>query len=231
MIVKICGIRTLQDALSATDAGADMIGFNFYRASPRYLEPASCEELVKVLRQERARIPLLVGVFVNLPPPEVTGILDGCGLDLAQLSGDEEPVDVRMLRGRAFKAIRPRQLIEARSLGRAYRSALPRADAPAVLLDASSAGVYGGTGHAADWPIAGALAEEMPIMLAGGLRPNNVADAILAVRPWGVDVASGVERAPGVKDRDAMRAFIRIAKNTQVTRDGVEEDDYRRSEA
>ncbi len=126
-----------------------------------------------------------------------------------------------MLQGRAFKAIRPRDLPEAWGLANAYRPASPRSHAaPALLLDCApkttqvSAGgsVYGGSGQPADWPIGRALARGMPLLLAGGLRPDNVAQAIVAVKPWGVDVASGVERSPGIKDPEKMAAFIRMAK-------------------
>jgi phosphoribosylanthranilate isomerase len=153
-------------------------------------------------------------VFVNLLPAEIEIILEGCGLDLAQLSGDEGPEVVLKLRGRAFKAIRPRDLSDARRLAGLHNPSVYRSDVPAVLLDASRPGVYGGSGHSADWAIGGALAGEMPILLAGGLRPDNVSEAIAAVHPWGVDVASGVERAPGVKDANRMASFVRIAKES-----------------
>jgi phosphoribosylanthranilate isomerase len=228
MIVKICGIRTLDEALAATRAGADMLGFNFYPSSPRFIDPQSCKSLIHQLRSlaagkdaEPGVLPLLVGVFVNRASGEVSRLLDACGLDLAQLSGDEGLADMTALEGRAFKAIRPRDLAEAGSLARAYRSHLWSSHgAPAVLLDSSAADapgaalrpVYGGSGQPSDWLLAQALAKEMPLLLAGGLKPENVAQAIEAVRPWGVDVASGVECRPGTKDPDKMAAFIRIAK-------------------
>jgi phosphoribosylanthranilate isomerase len=208
MKIKICGIKTLDDALAAIDAGADMLGFNFYPPSPRYIEPQRCAHLVAALHELSAGI-TTVGVFVNTPPADVRAILVTCGLDQAQLSGDEPPEALAALSGRAFKALRPRKASAARLAAARYA----RCTAPALLVDAATAAdQFGGTGHAADWRIAAALAAKLPLLLAGGLRPDNVAAAIAAVRPWGVDVASGVESAPGVKEAAKMRAFVRAAR-------------------
>jgi phosphoribosylanthranilate isomerase len=207
-VVKICGIRTLADALAAVDAGADMLGFNFYAPSPRYIAPEACAPLVSALKAARPRMPKLGGVFVNPDPSEVLALMAACQLDYAQFSGDE-PVEVlKPLNSVAFKAIRPRSLPEAQRLAERYRML----SQPALLLDASGAGLYGGSGATADWSIAAALAQTMPIMLAGGLTPDNVAEAVAAVRPWGVDVASGVESAPGAKDEARMKLFVQRAK-------------------
>ncbi len=211
MIVKICGIRTLDDALAALDAGADMLGFNFYESSPRYIAPAVCARLVTHLRR-RGAAATLVGVFVNLPPAQVAAILDECGLDLAQLHGDEPPADLLALSPHAFKAIRPHDLQEARAQAAAYSLAAPAAGAPALLVDAAAGGAYGGSGQVANWALAAALAAGTRLLLAGGLRPDNVAAAVAAAQPWGVDVASGVESAPGVKDPALMAEFIARAK-------------------
>lgn len=208
MKIKICGITTLDDALTALDAGATMLGFNFYPPSPRYVERTACAELVAALRG-RGRAATLVGVFVNMPPDEVRRILDECGLDLAQLSGDEPPADLALLGERAFKAIRPRGADEARRLAASYAV---RSTPPALLVDAAvGAGQFGGTGRPGDRDAARAVAAQYPILLAGGLRPENVAAAIAAVQPWGVDVASGVESSPGRKDAAKMKAFVRAA--------------------
>lgn len=209
MKIKICGITTLFDGLAAVEAGADMLGFNFYPPSPRYIEPTACASLVAALREHGARA-AMVGVFVNLPPADVAAILDACSLDLAQCSGDEPADDVAMLGERAFKAIRPRDAAQAAALAAAY----PRRSAPPGLLVDASAGTgrFGGTGQTGDWDAARALAGAQPILLAGGLRPENVAAAIAAVHPWGVDVASGVESAPGRKDPAKMKAFVRGAR-------------------
>ncbi len=204
--VKICGIRTLDDALAAVAAGADALGFNFYPPSPRYIEPERCAHLVARLRELTAGV-TLVGVFVNADPAEVRRVLALCGLDQAQLSGDEPPEHIAALGGRAFKAIRPTKLSAARLAAASYARRTP----PALLVDAAGGG-FGGSGQTANWEIAAALASKMPILLAGGLTPDNVAAAITAVRPWGVDVASGVESAPGVKDPARLRAFVRAVR-------------------
>lgn len=208
MKIKICGITALDDALAALDAGADMLGFNFYPPSPRCIERAACAAMVAAIRS-RGYGATLIGVFVNAPPDEVSAILDECGLDLAQLSGDEPPADLARLGERAFKAIRPRDADEAVELTARYAR---RAAAPALLVDAAAgAGQFGGTGMTGDWHAARSSAAQQPILLAGGLRPANVAAAVAAVQPWGVDVASGVEASPGRKDPAKMRAFVRAA--------------------
>ncbi len=212
MIVKICGVRTLNEALAALDAGADMLGFNFYEPSPRYIAPAACTRLVAHLRQ-RGTTATLVGVFVNLPPAQVASILDECRLGLAQLHGDEPPADLHALAPRAFRAIRPRDLEDARTLAATYSLPAPPPGAPALLVDAAAGTAYGGSGQVANWELAAALAAETRLLLAGGLQPDNVAAAVAAVRPWGVDVASGVETAPGMKDPAKMVEFIARAKS------------------
>lgn len=209
-IVKICGVRTLEDALAAIDAGTDMLGFNFYPPSSRYLAADTCAGLVTRLKAMRPMLPQLIGVFVNASPAEVRRVLAECQLDYAQLSGDEPVANLLALSGRSFKAIRPHNLAEAQELARCYAAPIT----PALLLDASNTGLYGGSGEIADWRVAKALAAAMPLMLAGGLTPDNVAAAVAAVHPWGVDVASGVESAPGVKDRAKMVEFIRRARGS-----------------
>lgn len=210
MKVKICGLTSLDEALAATEAGADLLGFNFYPPSPRYVETQACREIVAGLRRCGCRA-ILVGVFVNAPPESVRRTLDDCQLDLAQLSGDEAEGDVRALDGRAFKAIRPRSLAAARDLAARYA----RREAPALLVDAHHPDLFGGTGQTGDWPAAHALAADYPLLLAGGLNPENVAQAIRTAGPWGVDVASGVESSPGVKDIKKLRAFIQAARAAQ----------------
>ena len=208
MIVKICGITTLDDGLAAVEAGADMLGFNFYPPSPRYVEREACAAMITGLRARGVQA-TMVGVFVNQPAAEVAAILDECGLDLAQLSGDEPPEDLALLGERAFKALRPRDVVAAASLAAIYPR---RAASPALLVDASAgAGRFGGAGQTGDWAAARALAAQRPILLAGGLRPENIAAAVAAVQPWGVDVASGVESSPGRKDPAKMQAFVRAA--------------------
>jgi phosphoribosylanthranilate isomerase len=203
MIVKICGIKTLEEALAAVDAGADMLGFNFYPPSPRYITPQTCARIVTELITHHAS-PVTVGIFVNESPQRIEEILESCSLDLAQLCGDEPVEDLAALGGRAFKAVRPQSLTEAEELLRKYA----RREPPSLLVDANVRGTYGGTGETGDWVIARHLAERAPIMLAGGLNPQNVAAAIRAVDPWGVDAASGVESSPGVKNPSKIAALI-----------------------
>lgn len=208
MKVKICGIRTIEEAQFAAACGADMLGFNFYPSSPRAISLQECCRIVAVMRAEAPHV-LLIGVFVNMPPTEVFTILKQCQLDLAQLSGDETLAEQQVLGEYAFKAVRLASQPTIAALdAQIYRRKMP----PALLLDAYVPGQFGGTGQTADWEAAASLARRMPILLAGGLTPENVAEAIRQVRPWGVDVASGVESAPGRKDLEKIMAFIRNAQ-------------------
>ncbi len=208
MQIKICGITSLADALEAVDAGATMLGFNFHPPSPRCISPDVCRVILSGVR-ERTPDVAMVGVFVNRPVTEVIAIADRAGLDLIQLSGDEPPADLARLGERAFKAIRPNGAMDAVEMMGRYAS---RRTAPVLLVDAiAPAGQYGGTGLVGNWAAARAVAEHGPILLAGGLNPGNVAASIATVRPWGVDVASGVESQPGRKDPARMRAFVAAA--------------------
>jgi len=208
MKVKICGITTLEDALAAVEAGADLLGFNFYPKSPRCLTLEACAHITGELRR-RSCAALLVGVFVNSTPEMVALALEKCALDLAQLSGDETPAEVQAIGERAFKALRP---YNAEQLRQALASYPTRHISPSVLIDACRPGEYGGTGQRADWDLAAGFASQLPLLLAGGLNPGNVAEAVHRVNPWGVDVASGVEFAPGRKDAGKMAAFIQAAR-------------------
>lgn len=202
-IIKICGIKTLIDALAAIDAGVDFLGFNFYPKSTRFIEKEICAEITSVLKREYPQIKL-VGVFVNSAVGEVKNILETCSLDLAQLHGDETPEMFAQLVPRVFKAFRgiPSDI-----------TGYERNESPALLVDAAVKGVYGGSGVTADWLAAAELAKRYPLLLAGGLTPGNVADAVRQVRPWGVDVASGVESAAGEKDVSKMKAFVQAVLN------------------
>ncbi|MBL8046856.1 MAG: phosphoribosylanthranilate isomerase [Anaerolineales bacterium] len=154
-----------------------------------------------------------VGIFVNETMETIERILQQCGLDLAQLHGDETPELVAAFNGRAFKAFRGTGERHAEYVSARNPSPLiPKVYAPAFLVDAYSSTHYGGTGHTADWRAAQPLAAQYPLFLAGGLTPENVADAIQQVQPWGVDVASGVESAPGVKDHLKIKLFVENAK-------------------
>ena len=211
MKVKICGITRYEDAQAAIEAGADLLGFNFYPKSPRYIDPPSASRLIGTIRGRSASVQV-VGVFVNSPLEAILTIMDECGLDLAQLHGDETPETLVSLNNRAFKALRPK---DATDLARLLHSYLPKTGSPACLVDAYRPGEYGGTGQPADWTLARSVAGTHPILLAGGLAPENVAEAIRQVRPWGVDVASGVEESPRRKAPARLAAFIKAAKETK----------------
>ncbi|MDE2750529.1 MAG: phosphoribosylanthranilate isomerase [Chloroflexota bacterium] len=214
--VKICGVRTPENALMVARAGADFIGLNFYPESPRFVEPAVAGEIVARLREGLgASCPKLVGVFVNASAAEVRDIVERVGLDYAQLSGDEPAETAEALAGIAFKSIRPVDVEAALAAAEGLAAAFPQSsDAPSILLDAFNPKLYGGTGETASLRIAAALRAAVPrMMLAGGLNPDNVAERARAVEPWGVDVASGVEAGtPGIKDERAVRAFIQAAR-------------------
>ena len=209
-IVKICGTTNLEDALAAVEAGADLLGFILYPKSPRYVAPAMVAEIVAGVRAAVPAPPRFVGVFVNAPPDEVLAVLAQTGLDLAQLHGDEPAAALRTLQGRGFKAVRPTGREDALALAEAYTAL---GAGPDLLIDAYDPHAYGGTGQRADWTAAAAVAQRVPhLLLAGGLTPENVAAAVEAVKPWGVDVASGVEASPGRKDHAKVRAFVAAAK-------------------
>lgn len=208
MIVKICGITNLEDAQTAVEAGADMLGFNFYPPSPRCIRPETCAAIVEALSGSGVRF---VGIFVNAAVEEVQRVMRLCRLDLAQLCGDEPAADLAQLEGRAFKALRPQNSHEMQEALIRYP---PRPQAPAYLLDAYHPAVYGGSGRRVSFDLSVWLAQRFPILLAGGLTPENVAEAVERVRPYGVDAASGVESAPGKKDAARLRAFVRAAKRS-----------------
>jgi phosphoribosylanthranilate isomerase len=200
--IKICGIKTAKDALAAMDAGADLIGFNFYPKSPRYIDLGICRDIMAIMRKYGHIT--YVGVFVNASAPEIRATMDTCALTLAQLHGDEPAEMLKSLSGKAFKAFRGVPVDP---------DGFTREGAPALLVDASVKGEFGGTGITADWDSAAQLARQYPILLAGGLTPENVAEAVQRVQPWGVDVASGVESAPGVKDLNKIKAFIKAVRS------------------
>lgn len=194
----------MTDALSAMHAGADLIGFNFYPKSPRSIDVGQCRDIMSVLR--RYGHVTYVGVFVNAPVETICATMETCGLSLAQLHGDETPQMLKALNGKAFKAFRgiPENV-----------DGFEKQKAPAFLIDASVKGLYGGSGAIADWSGAAELAKQYPVLLAGGLTPENVVQAVQRVKPWGVDVASGVESEPGKKDSQKISAFIKAVRSVQ----------------
>jgi phosphoribosylanthranilate isomerase len=212
-VIKICGVTTFEDALHAAEAGADMLGLNFFKRSPRYIDPDRAREIAIALRaQLGASCPLLVGVFVNEVVGRMSQTMEWVGLNFAQLSGDESGEMLREMRGIGFKGIRPRNRAEALDDAAYYLKAQTvDARAPSLLLDAHHPTLYGGTGEQASTDVALAVKAQVPrLMLAGGMTPDNVAFTVHEIQPWGVDVASGVEvdGQPGRKDAAKVRAFI-----------------------
>jgi phosphoribosylanthranilate isomerase len=198
--VKICGITNLEDALFAAETGADALGFVFYAKSPRCIAPDRAREIILRLPPFVAK----VGVFVNEELDRMREIMAHCHLDYAQLHGDETPEQVTVLAPRAIKAVRVRSAADVERLSD-YRAA-------AYLLDAYHPTKPGGTGETWDWELAAVAKQYGPIILAGGLTPDNVATAIQRVHPYAVDVSSGVEAAPGIKDHQKVQRFIIAAK-------------------
>ena len=204
-VVKICGITNTDDARIATDLGADMIGFNFFTGSPRYIAPKTAAEIVEAIGRDVDT----VGVFVNEDVDLVLNIADKTGIKAIQLHGDETPDHVRMIRKKSdlkiIKALRFSGPLEAENFD-PY-------DADAFLVDSYSPHRYGGTGELSDWDTAREAVAVYPrVFLAGGLTPANVGSAISIVRPFGVDVASGVESSDRRKDPEKLRDFIHNAK-------------------
>ncbi len=196
--VKICGITRLEDALAAAGAGADALGFVFYPPSPRNIEVERAAEITAALPP----FVTTVALFVNADAGTIAEVVREARIDLLQFHGNECP-DYCAQHGRPWiKAIRMKEGVDPEAEARRY------AGAQALLLDAYRPGVPGGTGEAFDWDrIPSSLAPR--IVLAGGLTPENVAEAVRRVRPWAVDVSGGVEAAPGVKDADKIERFLR----------------------
>jgi phosphoribosylanthranilate isomerase len=212
--IKICGVTNINDAQVAVDAGADAIGLNFYGRSPRHVSSNAAQFIAERLKGDVDR----VGVFVNAPADAIREICRASSIGIVQLHGDEPTEFLRELKGK-LEIIRARRLdaggiaaIDVDLQACAYASGSPPS---AVLIDAAAAGQYGGTGTTVDWrQLAGH--ESMlsaPLILAGGLTPDNVAEAIRIVRPKAVDVASGVESSPGKKDAAKVRDFIAAARD------------------
>jgi len=200
--VKICGITSVDDAKLAVDAGADAIGVIFWAGSRRVVEVATAQAIVRAL----PAFVWPVGVFVDATPDQVRDVADAVGLSAVQLHGDELVSDWRHF---------PRPVLKALPLARYAASSWKSARA-AILIDAIDAGTRGGSGRTVDWTAARDIAVTRPLVLAGGLTPDNVAAAISCVRPWGVDVASGVEQSPGVKDAGKVRAFVQAVRRAAL---------------
>jgi phosphoribosylanthranilate isomerase len=213
--VKICGITNVDDALCAVDAGADLLGFIFYPSSPRSVTVEAAREIVRDVRRathlKGASHVTAVGVFVKETLAHVLRVLHDAGLDAAQLHGNSQE-DLIAMDGRAYLAVKDWRVKSGESdLFHAPLSS-PHTPLPDLLLDANHPTLWGGSGERADTSLAAQIAKQQRLLLAGGLTPDNVADAIRAVKPWGVDVASGTEATPGIKDHAKVHAFVANAK-------------------
>jgi len=205
LAVKICGITRAEDALAAADAGADMIGLNFWPGTPRCVPVEHAREIADAVR---GRVEI-VALFVDAPRDEILRTTEALRTRTVQLHGAETAEFAASLGGlRVIKAFRIGSEADLERLG----------DFPAFayLLDARVEGMHGGTGRTIDWELARKAARHGRILLAGGLNPENVAEAVRAAQPWGVDTASGVEQSPGVKDRLKVELFVRNAKSCEV---------------
>ena len=208
--VKVCGVTSPADALAAAELGADYLGLNFYRPSPRYVEPGRALAIAEAVRGGGRQVPL-VGVFVNASRSEVESIDESVGLDLLQFHGDEEPGFVAPFAGRAIKAFRT--------------GGLPGPDELAawegvwgILADAPHDTLYGGTGAAWDYARAGSIATDAGrrLFLAGGLGPDNARRVVESVRPYAIDVCSRVESRPGSKDLELLRRLFQEVKHGET---------------
>lgn len=194
--IKVCGLTRPEDALLACRLGADAAGFIFYKKSPRYICPEEAGRITALLPPFVSR----VGVFVDESPERVRDVFRIAGLDIAQLHGQEPPESLPHYPGRIIKAFRVQ--------GQESLQELSRYSPDAFLLDTYRPGQPGGTGAIFDWSVAVQAKQAGPVILAGGLGPDNIAEAIRTVEPYGVDVSSGVESEPGIKDPEKLRRFI-----------------------
>lgn len=199
--VKVCGIKRLGDALAAIELGADFLGFNFWPGTPRFIDAQSAKKIIAKVKG-RAKI---VGVFVNQSLAEVNKIVDALNLDYAQLHGEEPPDFCRAVHAPVIKTLR---------LGSARDMTVCDGYEKVIWLVDSKTKKFGGSGKSPDWKLAKKSRAKLgEIILAGGLNAENVGDAIQMVGPWAVDVASGVEKKPGVKDRAKLKKFFEAVKN------------------
>jgi phosphoribosylanthranilate isomerase len=198
--IKVCGVTSVQDAIGCAQAGADAIGLNFYQRSPRYCRPEMARAIVQAVGTRME----VIGVFVDASYEEILALKQTVGFGAAQLHGSESPEFVERLLPSAYKALRVQ--------GPSFVQEAGRYGGERLLLDAYVQGIAGGTGARFDWAAAKQVAAQRRVIVAGGLRDDNVAEAIALVNPYGVDVASGVESSPGRKDLGRVRAFVKIAK-------------------
>lgn len=202
--VKICGVVSVEDALMAVDAGADAVGLNFVQSSKRRIDLETGAEIRRAVG-DRAEV---VAVVADASLAELQALRERTGIRWLQLHGGETPELLTSLLPQAYKAVAiagPADVVRAQSYG-----------GERLLVDAKVEGELGGTGRTFDWTLVADLAAERPLLLAGGLTPDNVAEAVTRVRPWGVDVASGVETAPRIKSEERVRAFVAAVRRASA---------------
>jgi len=203
-IIKICGLTRLKDAELSLQLGADLLGFNFYKPSPRYIEPAAAAEIINQLPTETQT----VGVFVNMPTHELQTLLNICPLNSLQLHGDETSADCQAanaLGPEIIKALRIRKIDDINQCD--------HYDVKTILLDAFREELYGGTGHAFDWSWIKNKLTNKNFFLAGGITPENITNA-LTIGTYGIDLCSGTESEPGIKDHQKLKTLFNIIKAT-----------------
>ncbi len=216
-LIKICGITNLEDARAAIDAGADMLGFNFYRPSPRFIEPSHAREIIEALELELEHSPkatMMVGVFVNEGSPEaLVRIAEESGIYAAQLHGDESAEYYKTVKQTWRDGL---LIIKALRVGANFDPQHVRMyEADAIMLDSFHTQLRGGTGRVIDWSVARRAREVFPrLILAGGLSPENVSEAIAEVQPYAVDACSSLESWPGRKDPERVKAFVRAVRSS-----------------
>ncbi|MCF8720495.1 phosphoribosylanthranilate isomerase [Nitrospina gracilis] len=198
--VKVCGMTSLEDARHAVECGADAVGFIFYKKSPRAVTVKQAKAITDKLPPFVQR----VGVFVNETAEVIERTVKACGLDVVQLHGDETPAFCKRIAGKVVKAVRVKDAASVKDLSRYAVSAF--------LLDAYKEGEWGGTGERFNWNLVKQARKHGPVILAGGLDPENVAEGIRVCRPYGVDVCSGVESKPGKKNKKKVREFIEAVR-------------------
>jgi phosphoribosylanthranilate isomerase len=206
--VKVCGITRLEDAELAIGHGAWALGFNLWPPAKRHVDPGVAAGIVRAVRRRVET----VAVFVNQPLDEIVGLVDVLGVTHVQLHGDEGPsfctAVAQHTGAKVIKAVRIGHAADLQDLGRYHTEY--------HLLDTAAAGHYGGSGHTWDWGLLARYRAKIPFLLAGGLTAENVAEGIVVTRPWGVDVASGVEASPGIKDPEKLQAFFEAVQGVHV---------------
>jgi phosphoribosylanthranilate isomerase len=213
--IKICGTTNLEDAMSAVEAGADALGFVFYKKSPRQIDPEATREIVRRLPSSIEK----VGVFVNEPVETILKTVAHAGLTSVQLHGVEShgPEIIRTLKG--VRGLKIFLVLQANEISAFHAHEIDKTGISAIFIDSGTPQLPGGTGKTFDWPAAAtsveAIRKDMNVVVAGGLNPDNVTKAIRILKPWGVDVVSGVEAKPGKKNPEKVRAFIEAVRNAE----------------